>query len=824
MKVSCRWLEKYTGINDAPENIARLLTNCGLEVESIQQYETVKGGLIGVVAGKVLTCKKHPNADQLTVTTVDTGGGKTLTIVCGAPNVQPGQNVVVATVGSTLHAAGKTVVINKTKIRGVDSEGMICAEDELGIGSSHAGIMVLDPAVIPGTPAAEIFNVVCETVLEIGITPNRSDALSYIGIARDLVAAWNAHFMSEPDQWKTLRLPENVQIPASDNSLAIEVTVEDHQACKRYSGITIRDVTVKESPQWLKDFLLASNVRPINNIVDITNFVLLEMGQPLHAFDAQRIAGNKVIVKKLAEGTPFITLDHIERKLTSNDLMICNSDEGMCIAGVFGGITSAVNESTKSLFIESACFDPTSIRRTSKYHGLKTDASFRFERGSDPNITVKALERATALILDIAGGIVASEIQDIYPFPVPGNQIRITYNEINNLIGNSIDPQKVQSILHWLGITICEKFTEGLVVEVSPSKPDVTRPADLIEEILRIYGYNNIDFDQPLKLSVSQYEKTDRVKVKNTISDWLSANGFYEIMCNSLTKESLAEELGITDKATYVRLLNPISRDLNIMRQTLIFGALETVIFNINRKITDMQLYEFGTVYTSDTELLNSENPLSAYNENMRLTIIVTGRQSSSSWYSGDRNHDFYSLKNITQIALSRVGVDFNEVIEAKGNHRAFAYSLVWLLNNKPVAELGRVSDNVARYFDIGQDVFIADIDWEYCISYISQLPPLAFDPLPKYPEVNRDLALLLDKAVEFSVVGQCIRREGGTLLKHLSLFDVYQGGQIPDGKKSYAVRLTLQNQHKTLTDDEVAIVINRIATALQIEIGAVIR
>ncbi|HSW67976.1 MAG TPA: phenylalanine--tRNA ligase subunit beta, partial [Bacteroidales bacterium] len=618
-------------------NIARLLTNSGLEVEGIEYYESVKGGLKGVVVGNVLTCEKHPNADALTITTVDIGDDKPLNIVCGAPNVQAGQKVAVATVGTTLHHGGKTMVIGKTRIRSIESEGMICAEDELCIGDSHEGIMVLDPKAVPGTPAAEYFNVVTDTILEIGITPNRSDALSYIGIARDLTAAWNAQYPSDPTRWKTLRLPEEIQLPAPDNSHAIELIVEDHHACVRYSGVTVRDITVKDSPQWLKDFLLASGVRPINNIVDITNFVMLEMGQPLHAFDTAKISGNKVIVKKLAEGTPFVTLDHIQRNLTASDLMICNTDEAMCIAGVYGGTDSAVNESTTCLFLESACFDPITIRRTSKHHGLKTDASFRFERGTDPNITVTALKRATALILDIAGGSVASEITDIYPFPVSGKQIEISYKEINNLIGNNIAPAIVHRILEWLGITIYEQHIDGLVVIVSPAKHDVTRPADLIEEILRIYGYNNIDFDKPLKLSISPCEKPDQVRLKNTISDWLSSNGFNEIMCNSLTKESLAEELGIVDKAKYVRLLNPISRDLDAMRQTLLFGALETVIFNINRKIPNLQLYEFGIVYSCNGESRPSENPLGAYIEKRRLSIILTGKQYPSSWYSEDR-------------------------------------------------------------------------------------------------------------------------------------------------------------------------------------------
>ncbi len=824
MKISCQWLEKYTGIYDEPENIARLLTNSGLEVEGIEHYESVKGGLKGIVVGKVLTCEKHPNADALTITTVDIGDDKPLNIVCGAPNVQAGQKVAVATVGTTLHHGGKTMVIGKTRIRSIESEGMICAEDELCIGDSHEGIMVLDPKAVPGTPAAEYFNVVTDTILEIGITPNRSDALSYIGIARDLTAAWNAQYPSDPTRWKTLRLPEEIQLPESDNSLAIELVVEDNQACIRYSGVTVRDITVKDSPQWLKDFLLASGVRPINNIVDITNFVMLEMGQPLHAFDANKISGNKVIVKKLAEGTPFVTLDHIQRNLTASDLMICNTDEAMCIAGVYGGTDSAVNESTTCLFLESACFDPITIRRTSKHHGLKTDASFRFERGTDPNITVTALKRATALILDIAGGSVASEITDIYPFPVSGKQIEISYKEINNLIGNNIAPAIVHRILEWLGITIYEQHIDGLVVVVSPAKHDVTRPADLIEEILRIYGYNNIDFDKPLKLSISPCEKPDQVRLKNTISDWLSSNGFNEIMCNSLTKESLAEELGIVDKAKYVRLLNPISRDLDAMRQTLLFGALETVIFNINRKIPNLQLYEFGIVYSCNGESRPSENPLGAYIEKRRLSIILTGKQYPSSWYSEDRNNDFFRLKNVAQRSLKRLGIDFNKVTEANGNHPAFDYSLVWMLNNKPLAELGRLSDKVTHYFDIRQDVFYADIDWDYCVACISRLHPLSFEPLAKYPEVNRDLAFLLDKEVEFSAVDKCIRSAGGELLKHLSLFDIYQGDQIPEGMKSYAVSLTLQHLHKTLTDEEVGVTIHNIVTALQKDTGAVIR
>ncbi len=824
MNISYNWLKQYIELDQTPEQIAELLTSCGLEVEAIETFETLKGGLEGLVIGEVLTKAKHPNADKLSLTTVNIGQENPLHIVCGAANVDAGQKVVVATIGAKLYpATGEPFEIKKSKIRGELSEGMICAEDEIGLGNSHEGIMVLDAATKVGTKASEYFKIKKDYVFIIGLTPNRSDAASHMGVARDLAAVLRK-------QNKILIRPsiEEYKVPLSnspqmgeDKSKKIEVLVENTQACPRYSGLTITGLEVKESPAWLQNRLKSIGHRPINNIVDITNYVLHELGQPLHAFDADKIKGNKVLVKNLVDGTSFTTLDKTERKLSANDLMICNAEEGMCIAGVFGGLNSGVNEITKNIFLESAYFNPVSVRKTARFHGLHTDASFRFERGTDPDITVYALKRAALLIQEIAGGQISSEIVDIYPNPILPVKVIFNYNYADRLIGAAIDRFEIKQIILALGIKILEEKVDCLLLAVPLFKVDVQRECDIVEEILRIYGYNNIPMPTKRHASITNSLKPDRDKIKNTIADYLSSNGFNEIMCNSLTKSSYTAFSSELKEEHHVRMLNPLSSDLDVLRQTLLFGGLETISYNQNRQLHDLKIYEFGKTYQQQTQ--------GKYIEEEYLTLFAIGKKQAEDWNGTKDAVDFYYIKGVAQNILSRLGIKENELnIEELGSDGIFNWGLSYqskkLKTDKKLLRLGMISSSITKKFDINQELWYAEINWEQLVKLHAQ-NNIKYKEVSKYPFVRRDLALLLDKQIKFSQVKEiAFSHADKSILKEVNLFDVYEGKNLGEGKKSYAISFIFQDENKTLTDTQIDKAMGSLITAYQEKVKAEIR
>jgi phenylalanyl-tRNA synthetase beta chain len=823
MKISYNWLKDYIKLDESPEKVGEWLTGCGLEVEGIEKTESVKGGLKGLVIGEVLTCDKHPDADKLTVTTVNTGK-EILPIVCGAHNVAKGQKVVVATVGTTLHTIkGESFEIKKAKIRGQVSEGMICAEDEIGLGPSHDGIMVLEPYAEVGTPAAEYFNVEEDYCIEIGLTPNRVDAASHIGVARDLVAVIS-HL--HPEKKPTLNFPDISRFKTDNQKSGIRIILEDPQACPRYAGVCISGVKVGESPDWLKNRLKSIGLKPINNLVDITNFVLHETGQPLHAFDAAAIKGERVVVKKSPKDKPFITLDEEEIKLSGEDLMICNLEEPMCIGGILGGLHSGVTSETKDIFLESAYFNPGTIRRSSKNHGIKTDASFRFERGADPEMTLYALKRAALLIKEIAGGEISSEIMDAYPQPIIPVQLRLNYEYTDRLIGKVVDRDVIVRILETLKIKILEKDPDGLILEIPPFKVDVTREADVVEEILRIYGYNNVEIPERLHSSIVSSPKPDKEKLQNIASDFLSSRGFVEIMNNSLSKASYYND-EIFDSNSVVTIMNPLSQDLNTMRQTLFFGGLEVVEWNQNRRVHDIKTYEFGNVYFKTSKSGDAHNDLSTldgYREQRMLGLFMTGNIKPESWYEKDRPSSLFDLKAEMVAVIKRMNVDMEGVaVEEIHNQSFFHTGLRYSINGKVLAEIGEVCERYLKVFDLKQDVFYASVNWEYLIE-LSNRKEIRFAEIPRFPEVRRDLALLLGKNVQFSEIEKIARGQERKLLKNVRLFDVYHDEKIGKDMKSYAVSFTLQDESKTLTDKEIDKVMEKIARALQQQLNASIR
>ncbi len=817
MKISYKWLKNYVDFSVDPQKLSEILTNTGLEVEGLEEFESVKGGLEGIIIGKVLTCRTHPNADKLSLTKVDIGQGQVLEIVCGATNVKEGQKVIVATVGTTLYFGEKSFRIKKTKIRGEVSEGMICAEDEVGLGTSHEGILVLDENAPVGTPAKEYFEIEKDWVYEIGLTPNRSDATSHIGVARDIVAALNR---IENTRKQKLNLPDTTGFKTDNNELNVDVVIEDAIACPRFSGLSISNLTIKESPDWLKNYLNAIGIRPINNIVDITNFVLMEYGQPLHAYDAQKIKGGKIIVKKLPDKTPFITLDEVERKLSADDLMICDAEEGMCIAGVFGGVHSGVTEATKEIFLESAHFNPVSVRKTAKRHDLQTYASFRFERGTDPSITVEALKRAAMLIKEIAGGTISSKVVDVYPQKIGNHELSINYFRVDRLTGKKIDRDIIKSILLDLGIKILSAKNDGLVLSIPTFKTEVTREADIIEEILRIYGYNNIELSTQLKSSLSFIDKPDPEKIQNIISDYLSGNGFYEIMSNSLTNSKYTE-FSIVEKAeNNVRILNPISQDLDVLRQNLMFGGLEAIAYNQNRKSFNLKLYEFGNTYRLSTEKHNSL--LEKYHEEKHLGIFVCGEEKPESWATTEKRTNVFFLKAYVENILRRLGVFSRLAIDYEVS-KHFAEGIRYLYGEELLAEIGSVNPEFLLKFDIRQEVFYADINYETLLRLTKNVKP-QYNEIPKFPAVRRDLALLLDKNVEFEKIREIAYKTEKNLLNSVNLFDIYEGDKIEKGKKSYAIRFIFQNPVKTLTDKFVDKIMSKIIKNMEKEINAKIR
>jgi len=821
MKISYNWLKEYVNVNLAPVEVARILTDCGLEVEGTEEYESVKGGLKGIVIGQVLSTRRHPNADKLTCCKVEVGNGKVLDIVCGAPNVAEGQRVPVALIGAVIYKGDESFAIKAGKLRGEPSDGMICAEDELGLGDSHAGIMVLDQDAVIGAPAAEYFKIESDTLLEVAITPNRADATSHIGVARDLAAAINNR--EKQHEIVKLVLPSVDHFKVDNASLPITVTIENPEACARYSGITMSGIHVKESPAWLKDRLKAIGLRPINNIVDITNYVLMEIGQPLHAFDAAYVTGNQVIVKKMPSGTKFVTLDEAERSLGADDLMICNSTEPMCIAGIFGGAKSGVSDKTTSIFLESAYFDGTHVRKTSKLHNLKTDASFRFERGADPNITVYALKRAAMLIKDLAGGTISSEIVDVYPVPLENFKVEVSYKRINTLIGQQIEKETIKNILTSLAIEILSENEEGLQLSVPPFKVDVTREADVVEEILRIYGYNNIDLNASLHSSLSYSRKPDPEKLQQKLADFLSNNGFNEILTNSLTSSAYYDKSEAFNFGECVKILNPLSNELGVMRQTLLFSGLESISYNLNRRLADLKFYEFGNVYTYVAAQAASSDVTRKYLERKKLSIFVTGSQQGESWYMPAGKTDYYFLKSVLFATLRKTGIALNKLSALTIDNRLFADGEAFSLNAKPFVSIGRLSASLLKKFDIKQDVFYAEVDWTILLKEV-KTDSVKFSEISRYPEVRRDLALLLDKQVKFSDIEALALRNGKGILRAVNLFDVYEGEKIEAGKKSYAVSFTIQDDNKTLTDSDIEKLMKRLTEVFEKELGAVIR
>ncbi|RLD29430.1 MAG: phenylalanine--tRNA ligase subunit beta [Bacteroidetes bacterium] len=813
MKISYNWLKQFIKTDWTPEQTSELLTDLGLEVEGIESYQSVKGGLEGVIIGEVLTCKKHPNADKLKLTTVNIGGETPLQIVCGAPNVAKGQKVPVATIGTTLYAEdGEAWTIKRGKIRGEESHGMICAEDELGLGKSHDGVMVLDEKIKVGTIASEIFDIENDQVFEIGLTPNRADAMSHLGIARDLKAG-----LLQKEVNLELITPSISAFHVDNRTLIIDVDVKNKDLAPRYCGVTITGLTVEDSPAWLQHRLEAIGLTPINNIVDATNYVLHELGQPLHAFDASKIESGEIEVKTLKSGTKFITLDEIERELHEEDLMICDGEKPMCIAGVFGGIDSGVSKSTTSIFLESAYFNPVSIRKSAKRHGLNTDASFRFERGIDPNITEYALKRAALLIQDIAGGEITSDIVDIYPNKIEDFQVRLSFDKATSLIGEEIPHEIIKRILTSLDIKVNNVTETGLGLTVPAYRNDVQREADVIEEILRVYGYNNINTTEKLNASISNSSRFEDYKLQNIIGNQLVSQGFYEIMANSLTTPNytaLSEQL----KEEYnVIMLNPLSNDLSVMRQSLLFSGLEAISYNLNRKRNNLKLFEFGKTYHD-------------YNGNREeykhLSLLVTGNKTTDSWTTPpdsyrDQKSDFFYLKGTIISTLERLGI--TRFKESTIENDVFSEGLQLSLSKIKLVEFGLVKKSILKHFGISQEVLYADFNWDAVLE-AAKHNAITFKDIPKYPAVKRDFALLLDDAVNFSDIQAIAKQTENQLLKDINLFDVYQGKNLPKGKKSYAVSFTLQDERKTLTDKQIDKIMSKLQANFEKQLGAELR
>lgn len=802
MKISLNWLKEYIDINESPEKISEILTDTGLEVEGLEDFEQIKGGLEGVVIGEVLTCEKHPDADKLSLTTVDIGEDEPVPVVCGAPNVTAEQKVIVAKVGAILCPGDEEFKIKKAKIRGQVSMGMICAEDELGLGKSHEGIMVLDTDLPNGTPAARYFNLENDKIIDIGLTPNRADATSHIGVARDLKAV-----LGNEVKWPSV---DNFQIDNTNSS--IEVKVEDEKGCPRYTGVSISGVEVDESPDWLKLKLKSIGLAPINNVVDVTNFVLHEVGQPLHAFDADLIKGNKVVVKTLKQGTVFTTLDEEERKLASTDLMICDGEgNGMCIAGVFGGIKSGVTNSTKNIFLECAYFSPDYIRRTARIHGLKTDASFRYERGTDPNITLYALKRAAILIKELAGGEISSDIIDIYPGKVENFTIEVKYKNVDRLIGNAIDRDRMHDILASLDIKTLERSETRVTVSVPPYRVDVIRESDIIEEILRIYGFNNVK-TFPFNSSdyLAEFPENDKDKVRQKITQLLVNNGYYEIMTNSLTKPQYAELGGLNTEES-VEILNKLSEDLGVMRQSLLFTGLEVVAYNVNRKQTDVKVFEFGKIYAKKD---------GTYYENEQISLFLTGDSVPEHWSITQKKTDYYDLLRDVLSLIQKITPE--EITYAKATGKVFQYGVGLCVRGKEVAKLGMLSNSMAKTLGIRQEIFYADVDWSLLLKLTND--NIVFEEVSKFPEVKRDLSLVIDKNIPFDQIREIALKVEKRLLKQINVFDVYEGDKIDAGKKAYAISFILEDKQKTLNDKQIDKTMNRLMATFENELGAIIR
>lgn len=820
MNISYNWLKRYIETDLPAEEVARILTDIGLEVEGFEKIETVKGGLQGVVVGQVVTCTDHPDSDHLHVTTVDVGAGEPLQIVCGAANCRAGLKVLCATVGAVLYPNGgdEEFKIKRSKIRGVESLGMLCAEDELGIGSSHEGIMELPADAPVGMAAREYLRVEDDYLIEIGLTPNRVDAASHIGVARDLAA-----YLRSRGERTEVKWPDVSAFAVDNHDLPVAIRVENHEACPRYVGVTVSGCKIGPSPEWMQNCLRAAGINPKNNLVDITNFVLFELGQPLHAFDAAKIEGREVVVRTCAEGTPFVTLDGVERKLTDKDLMICSAERPMCIAGVFGGLDSGISETTTDVFIESAYFNPVWVRKTAKRFGLNTDSSFRFERGIDPNLQVYAAKRAALLMKELAGGTISSEITDICPVPAADFVFDVSFARINALIGKEIPQETVRTILAALEVKILSEHEGRLTVAVPPYRVDVQREADLIEDILRIYGYNNVEVPSRVRSTLSYAPKPDRSKLMNLAADFLTDNGFTEIMSNSLTKAAYYEGLAACPPERCVRIINPLSADLNVMRQTLLFNMLEAVCLNINHKNGDLKLYEFGNCYFYDEAKRTEENHLAAYSEEYRLAIAVTGIATPQSWNTKPEKASFFTLRAVAEKLLRRFGIDIYALKSEPTQSDLFAEGLTMSLNGKELLQIGVVSNRLRRLTDVKQEVYYLEMNFDVLVRSTKK-HRIAAEELSKFPEVKRDLALLVDRDVTFAALRSVALATERKLLKNVSLFDVYEGDKLPEGKKSYALSFILEDKTRTLDDKTIERVMANLTRQFEQQCGAQVR
>ena len=823
MNISFNWLKNYVDTTLSAEEISKVLTDIGLEVEGFEKIETIRGGLAGVVVGEVLTCEDHPDSDHLHITTVDVGGEAPLQIVCGAANCRKGLKVMCATVGAVLYPDGgeEEFKIKRSKIRGVESLGMLCAEDELGIGSSHAGIIELPSDAVVGTSAKEYYNITDDYLIEIGLTPNRIDAASHIGVARDLVA-----YLRARGEQAELKLPSVEAFAVDNHDLNIEVEVENTAACPHYTGVAVKGCKIAPSPEWMQNSLRAAGINPKNNLVDITNYILFELGQPLHAFDMAKIEGNKIVVKNCAEGTPFVTLDGVERKLTADDLMICSAERPMCIAGVYGGLDSGVSDTTTDIFIESAYFNPVSVRKTAKRFGLNTDSSFRFERGIDPNIQIYALKRAALLFKELAGGTIASEIFDSNPAEVAPFRFDFSIARAKSLIGKEIPTETFRTIVEALEVKIEKEEGDVWSVAVPPYRVDVQREADLIEDILRIYGYNNVEVSEKVNSTLSYVQKPDKTRLTNLVADMLTARGYTEIMSNSLTKTAYYEGLTSYPAEKCVKIMNPLSADLGVMRQTLLFNTMEAVQLNANHRNGDLKIYEFGNCYFyNKAEAKEGEEvaPLASYSENYRLAIAVTGLATPQSWNQKAESASFYTLRAQVELLLRRFGLDIYALRTESLDSDLFGDAVELYVNNKPFVQMGQVNAKICKAFDLKQDVFFAEIDFDMLLKATRKHKVSAVE-LSKYPEVKRDLALLVDKGVSFSQLRATAFATEKKLLKSVSLFDVYEGDKLPEGKKSYALSFILEDKNQTLNDKTIERTMAALQSAFEHKHGAQIR
>lgn len=830
MNISYKWLKEYVDFDLTADEVAAALTSIGLEVGGVEEVQSVKGGLKNIVIGEVLTCVKHPNSDHLSVTTVNHGSGEPVQIVCGAPNVAAGQKVVVAAIGAKIYEGDECFTIKQSKLRGVESHGMICSEKELGLSDDHSGIMVLPSDALPGTPASDYFNLESDYVIEVDITPNHSDACSHWGVARDFYA-----WLIQNGYKTSLHRPGCEGFKVENNDLKIDIEVLNTEACPRYAGVSIKGVTVKESPDWLKQKLTVIGLHPVNNIVDITNYILFAYGQPLHSFDADKIKGGKVVVRTMPEGTPFVTLDGVERKLSDRDLMICNIEEPMCIGGVFGGLDSGITDETVNVFLESAYFHPTWIRKSARRHQLLTDASFRFERGIDPNGVIYALKQAAMMVKELAGGTIAMEIKDVYPNPMQDFKVDFGFDYADRLIGKKLDRQVMRDIVENLGIKVEGFSADGMKLSVPPFRVDVQRPCDVVEEILRIYGYNNIYFDKSVQSSLTVWSEVDRSqKLQDLVSEQLVGCGFNEILNNSLTRAAYYDGLDCCPPERLVHLLNPLSADLNVLRESMLFGGLESLSHNIRHQNADLRLFEFGKCYYFDSakrEALSKpgkdgepQNPLNAYSEDYHLALWITGRKVSGSWAHADEKSSVYELKAYVQNVFKRIGLALNTLQVEEFDSSIFSNALRYKLRSgKTVAELGEVSRSMLKLTDVEQPVYFADINWDELLNATRKIE-VSFSELPKYPAVRRDLALLIDKDVRFGEIERLAYQTESKLLKEVTLFDVYEGKNLQPSKKSYAVSFLLQDESQTLNDVRIEKVMSKFVQVFESKLGAQLR